>query len=470
MGCGASSGKGGNAPPDASDLDGGDLPDDGVYRPYKRGRAPVGVRTVPLLDAARGQRAVPVEVYYPATELYRRVDTVKDEHKKAELKRREEDAKVAEKEAKDKGVPYVAKEFFDGAQDKFYPAPEHDPKAQLYQAQSAVRDAALDRERGPFPIVLFSHGEVEHRRSCSQICTHLASHGYVVFSADHRGDTFEDMLHDLELEGGDKDKGGKDEDLAKNKDLRMLRPGTRLSDRVADLAFLQGKVVDGSCGIPVDMLRTEDIGLVGHGIGGTAVIVHGKTAANIRGIIALAPTTGAAPMRNAEVEELLAAKPEKSVPTLYLAAMEDAFSPIDPLREQFEKQLAMAQDFVPPPQTKLLAMKKSGHFHYVTYPAQSNAAALDPKWPAVRTVGATGDGTTDPAMLHLNYTSVQDVMKPIAEMQPITDVHAVVITSVCAHCDANVRLNDAVSETADAFVLKLLHGKMYNVEMEVLPQ
>src|SRR5439155_87759 len=52
----------------------------------------------------------------------------------------------------------------------------------------AFRNVA--RAPGPFPLVLFSHGNGGIRFQSLFLCAHLASHGYVVASPDHRGDTF----------------------------------------------------------------------------------------------------------------------------------------------------------------------------------------------------------------------------------------------------------------------------------------
>ena len=47
---------------------------------------------------------------------------------------------------------------------------------------------------GPFPGVVFSHGMAGHRRQSTFLCTHLASHGFVVASPDHVGNTLPEML------------------------------------------------------------------------------------------------------------------------------------------------------------------------------------------------------------------------------------------------------------------------------------
>jgi predicted dienelactone hydrolase len=115
------------------------------------GELPVGVRTLELFDTTRpnvagnGPRPVTVEIWYPSTP-----------------------EAVA-------GVPrYVVNLFgLDVARTPNY------------------RDVA--RAPGSFPVVLFSHGNAGIRFQSIFLATHLASHGYVVASPDHHGNTFLDI-------------------------------------------------------------------------------------------------------------------------------------------------------------------------------------------------------------------------------------------------------------------------------------
>jgi predicted dienelactone hydrolase len=115
------------------------------------GPHPVGVRTIELVDASRmnvdgtGPRPVTLEVWYPSTP----------------------EAIV--------GVErYVVNLFgFDVA------------RTPTYQN--------VDRAPGAFPLVLFSHGNAGIRFQSIFLAVHLASHGYVVASPDHHGNTFLDI-------------------------------------------------------------------------------------------------------------------------------------------------------------------------------------------------------------------------------------------------------------------------------------
>jgi len=124
-----------------------DLGPSGDPGPY-----PVGVRTLELVDPARlnvlgnGPRPVTVEIWYPSTP-----------------------------EAVAGVERYVVNLFgFDVARTPTY------------------RDVA--RAGGVFPVVLFSHGNGGIRFQSIFLATHLASHGYIVASPDHHGNTFIDIL------------------------------------------------------------------------------------------------------------------------------------------------------------------------------------------------------------------------------------------------------------------------------------
>jgi predicted dienelactone hydrolase len=63
----------------------------------------------------------------------------------------------------------------------------------------AVRDAPPDVDHGPYPLVVFSHGQAGMRWQSTFYTVMLASHGYVVVSPDHEGGTLADAVRD-ELE------------------------------------------------------------------------------------------------------------------------------------------------------------------------------------------------------------------------------------------------------------------------------
>jgi predicted dienelactone hydrolase len=52
------------------------------------------------------------------------------------------------------------------------------------------QDAAVLRDAGRLPVVLFSHGAHDHRADTTVIVQELASHGYGVVTVDHTNDAF----------------------------------------------------------------------------------------------------------------------------------------------------------------------------------------------------------------------------------------------------------------------------------------
>jgi predicted dienelactone hydrolase len=116
------------------------------------GPFPIGVRTIALFDPSRlnvqgtGPRPVTIEVYYPSTSAAV--------------------AGVPKDVIKVLGVDVVA--------------------------TPAFRD--VERAPGAFPLVLFSHGNGGIRIQSFFFAAHLASHGFVVVSPDHHGNTFVDAL------------------------------------------------------------------------------------------------------------------------------------------------------------------------------------------------------------------------------------------------------------------------------------
>lgn len=116
------------------------------------GPFPIGIRTLALTDSSRnavggtGPRPVTTEVFYPSTQ-------------ESVAGRSRDVARVL-------GFDIVE--------------------------TPAYRDVAL--APGPFPLVLFSHGNNGIRIQSFFFAAHLASHGFIVVSPDHHGNTFVDTL------------------------------------------------------------------------------------------------------------------------------------------------------------------------------------------------------------------------------------------------------------------------------------
>lgn len=137
-------------------------PDPSTFGPYA-----VGVRTVTLTDATRKfegkERPLVTEIWYPADESARGKP----------------------------GVTYDIKTVLTDEQ-----------RAAVTQFDvplletTAVRDAALFPGADKYPLIIFSHGQGGVRWQSTFYTVTLASHGYIVVSTDHPGNTLDYLIRD----------------------------------------------------------------------------------------------------------------------------------------------------------------------------------------------------------------------------------------------------------------------------------
>ncbi|HYC55839.1 MAG TPA: acetylxylan esterase [Candidatus Binatia bacterium] len=244
-----------------------------TYDPFSRGSHPVGVRTVDLTDSSRS-RWLPTEVWYPATAAYAGKDTATESRDHYDL------------------LP------------GFPPA-----------SQSAVRDA--EAAGGRFPLVVFSHGFGGHRRQSTFLCTHLASHGYVVAAMDHTGNTVIDMAQmTMQIMMGQPMP-----DLhAMITDLIAARP--------ADVTFVIDRILAGDAGVSADSVDDSRIGMSGHSFGGWTTLKATGLDRRIRAALALAPAGGPGPLPGDLLIDSLDFAWGRDVPTLMLVADKDSVLPL----------------------------------------------------------------------------------------------------------------------------------------------
>lgn len=138
------------------------------------GPFPVGVATIDLYDDSRPNAAADgrgrwlrTEIWYPAVEASRAAP-------------RESMDLLRETEGVDLGA------YRQVVLDAEVPTVEVD----------AVRDADLDGQAGPFPMLFFSHGSNGIRWQSVFYTIHLASHGYVVLAPDHEHNLIWDLMDD----------------------------------------------------------------------------------------------------------------------------------------------------------------------------------------------------------------------------------------------------------------------------------
>ena len=268
------------------------------YDPFLRGLHPVGVQSIEITDSARGERRLRVELWYPAVNSVRGLDLSGPGRDRYEL------------------------------------------MAGFEMTQAAVRDAAV--RLGSFPLVVFSHGCSGHRRQSTFLCTHLASHGYVVASADHTGNTFPDVI-DAMLAGKDSSSD----------------PGQKLRETVADRPADVSTVIDRLLGgHPEEIARVIDrtkVGLCGHSFGGWTTLATTPRDSRIAVAFPLAPAGSSKNLRGDLPHQALDFDWDRVVPTLFIVAERDSILPLEGMHELFALTRAPK---------KLVVMENADHMHF----------------------------------------------------------------------------------------------------------
>jgi dienelactone hydrolase len=251
------------------------------YDPFSRGSWAVGVRSVDTTDTARS-RYLPVEVWYPADAAHAGQDT--DE----------------------------------ATMDSYDVLPGFPPAH-----QAAVRNAKP--ATGRFPIVLFSHGFGGHRRQSTFLCTHLASHGYVVAAVDHTGNTIIDVAQAA---------------LQAMMGNPMPDPVPLINElidaRPKDISFVLDQLLAGRLGVDPSVLDAERVGMAGHSFGGWTTLQTAGRDKRIRAALPMAPAGGKSPLPTEMLWEALDFAWGRDVPTLFLVADRDTLLPLDGMHQMLE--------------------------------------------------------------------------------------------------------------------------------------
>jgi dienelactone hydrolase len=271
-----------------------------AYDPFARGPHAVGVRTAELHDRGRN-RTFPIEIWYPGRGLQ------------------------------------AGHDLSDPTRDRYSILPAFPPVT-----QDAVRDA--EPAAGSFPLIAFSHGFGGHRRQSTFLCTHLASHGYVVASPDHVGNTVIDTMQTTM-------------DVLAGKpmpEMELMLQGF-VAARPADISFLLDRMLEGSAGDLADRIDASRVGMTGHSFGGWTTLMAVARDSRIGAALPLAPAGG----RSALSPDALRGTPDfawgRSVPTLYLVAERDTLLPLDGMHELLART---------PDPRRLAVLKNADHMHF----------------------------------------------------------------------------------------------------------
>jgi predicted dienelactone hydrolase len=335
-----------------------------AYDPFARGAAPVGVRSTELVDAARGGRRLTLELWYPADARHRGQDLA------------------------------------GATQDRFTVAPGL-PEA----AQRAVRGA--EPARGRFPLVAYFHGATGHRREATELCTHLASHGYLVAAPDFTGNTMADMLADLAT-------GGRGEP-------RLAPMDRSAADRPLDAKLVIDRVLGGAEPALASLVDPERVGACGISFGGWTTLALNSIDRRPRASFPIVPAWGKGPVKTETLQALVRLDDwGRPVPTFVLAAERDALIMLAGLRE-------LHRELRPP--KRLAVLRNAGHLHFADN-AEQGHEMLRAMWKS---------GSFPVADPDIDLAAIAEASRPFSELCPAAHGAATVEALCLAHMDAHVR-------------------------------
>ena len=346
------------------------------YDPFARGPFPVGVRTQELNDESR-KRKLPIEFWYPAT----------DDFKGRDLDR----------ETQDKYTLFT----------------------QI--RQEAVRDAKL--KDGCFPLILFSHGYSGHRRQTTHLCCHFASHGYIVASPDHVGNTMMDIMEAT--------RRSSPEETTKMAMQSAI-------DRPTDISFLIDSIVSGNTWVPQNSVDAERIGISGHSFGGSTTVWATSRDERIKAALPLAPGGGDSTENGEEQNEnrplrVIRKFWKRKVGILYLAAEKDTLVALKGVIDLYNRT---------PDPKRMVVLNNADHFHFND--------GIEQVHEYFRNLQKTMEGN------NLESQILSKAMQPISELHPSKGAYDYIRGLGLANMDAYLKDNKEAMEFLESDLKKLL--------------
>jgi predicted dienelactone hydrolase len=270
---------------------------------------------------------------------------------------------------------------------------------------------------GVHPLIIYSHHSGGDRRAASYLCTHLASHGYVVAALDHS----EVVAAELALPA----------DGTPHQRVEWARR-TWAPARVRDVRFLIDLMLERTT---VDAGR---IGIVGHSFGGWTALATPEQDSRVGAVVALAPA-GSEPPPPGIIPVTLGFQWGRDVATMYLVAEDDASLPLDGMHQLYERT---------PAPKRMLILRRADHLHFID--------DVEHMHEAFRTTPLSGP-----------VAQIQRRMRPISELCSGEESHLMVRGLTVAHFDATLRgslraqrfLNDDLAaELADRGIAATIIG------------
>ena len=270
------------------------------------------------------------------------------------------------------------------------------PSQLWYPAQGEGAPAA-----GPRSLIVFSHFSGGNRRSSSFLCTHLASHGYVVAALDHSEVVAPELARQARETPED----------------QAARIGAIIGSRVPDVQFLLDYLLGGSEAAGDLSLDADAIGVAGHSFGGWTALAVPEADQRVRAVAAFAPGGNVNP-KPGILPLKLSFDWNREVPALYLAAENDVSIPPEGVIELFERTPATKAMFI---------LRRADHQHFVD--------DVEAAHEAVRAMSLPGSAAWIPA-----------AMRPISELCTGEQAHLFVNALTLSHFDVALRELDVARE------------------------
>ena len=337
------------------------------YDPFQRGPRPVGVRSSCWHDVDRDLELL-VETWYPAADHHRGQDLEAD-----------------------------TQDVFD--------VPGLTGESGSMARQAAVRDA--ESADGSLTAVLLVHGFSGHRRESTFMATHLASHGFLVVSADHPGSTYGDiseLLSSAKCEG-------------RRSFTRTDIMPSLVANRRSDIPFMINRLVE--C---FDVDR-ERIGISGASFGGWTSLVAPSLDDRIKASAPMCPSGGETPVyprgRNV-ARDALDFDWKTDTATLFMVADRDSWLPLYGQIELFRRT---------PGPKRLIVLEQADHNHFVDSIEEGHA------WLHAFTASLAeveAEHGTD-------WRSIANAIVPYSELCPEEKAHMCWRGLCTAHMDSHLR-------------------------------
>ena len=360
------------------------------YNPFIRGAHPVGVRTVTATDHSRG-RTFPIEIYYPAMSHYRGQD------------------------------------LDDATRDRITFAPEV-PEC----LQSAVRNA--DAAVGRFPLVLHTHGAFGYRQVMSGLCTHLASHGYIVASNDVPGNTLAVLMEDVIAQ-----RRGEAPKAPSQKSVAEQRP--------RDAKFVIDAVIRGADPEIASCIDASRIGALGQSAGGWTSLCLNSIDRRIGATFAMEPACG----ENSKYPEMVDLAKMltiedwgRPVPTFVLAGEVDPLVMLSDVRDVYARVSAPK---------RFANVLRAGHWHFA-----DNAEFAHESFRKMYM-------TAFPNPL-IDARALAEAMRPWSELLPEKDAHDAARSLCLAHMDAYLKNDDEALAFLDRDLAGAFAARGIEIELD----